>query len=161
MAVAVAGGSWWRWRWWQWQWWNGDGGGDGAEVLRQIVNALSATSGDNSSRRGIPSHEIVGRVNDYLAASGAWFPSIVDLCTAAGVSERRLRSAFIDCYDMPPSRYLRGRALSSVHRILRQRPPAWDSVSSIAHAHGFRHLSNFALYYRQAYGSTPSATFQT
>jgi AraC-like DNA-binding protein len=138
-----------------------DDGGDGAQVLRQIVNALSATSGDNRSRRGIRSTEIVDRVNDYLEASGAWFPSIVDMCKAAAVSERRLRLAFIDCYDMPPSRYLRSRALSSAHQILRQPSPEWDSVSTIALAHGFRHLSNFALYYRQTYGSTPSETFRS
>jgi AraC-like DNA-binding protein len=137
-----------------------DDGGDGAQVLRQIVNAVSATSRDNSSRRGIRSTEIVGRVNDHLEASGAWFPPIVDLCIASAVSERRLRSAFIDCYDMPPSRYLRSRALSSAHQILRQRSPEWDSVSAIALAHGFRHLSNFALYYRQTYGSAPSETYR-
>ena len=138
-----------------------DDGGDGSEVLRQVVDALSATSDYDSSRRGIPSTEIVGRVNDHLEASGAWFPQIVDLCIAAAVSERRLRSAFIDCYGMPPSRYLRSRALSSAHQILRQRSPEWDSVSTIALAHGFRHLSNFARYYRQAYGSTPSEAFRS
>ena len=137
-----------------------DSGGDGPEVLRQVVDALSATSGYEGSQRGVASTEIVGRVNDHLEASASWFPPVVDLCNAAGVSERRLRSAFIDCYDMPPSRYLRSRALSSAHQILRQRSPERDSVSTIALAHGFRHLSNFALYYRQTYGSAPSETFR-
>ena len=140
-----------------------DDGGDGSEVLRQVVDALSATSDYDSSRRGIPSTEIVGRVNDYLAASESWFPPIVNLCNATGVSERRLRSAFIDCYDLPPTRYLRSRALSAVHQILRKPSPEWGSVTvtSIALAHGFRHLSNFALYYRQAYGATPSETYRS
>jgi AraC-like DNA-binding protein len=138
-----------------------DSGCDGPEVLRQVVHALSAASGDDSSQRGVPSTEIVGRVNDHLAASGSWFPPIVDLCSAAAVSERRLRSAFIDCYDMPPSHYLRSRALSAVHQILRQPLPKWDSVTSIANAHGFRHLGNFARYYRHAYGVTPVETFQS
>jgi transcriptional regulator GlxA family with amidase domain len=135
-----------------------DDGGDGSEVLRLVVDALSATPGYDVSRRGIPSTEIVGRVNDHLTASGSWFPPIVDLCNAAGVSERRLRSAFIDCYDMPPSHYLRSRALSAVHQILRRSSPEWDSVSLTAHAHGFRHLGDFARYYQQAYGAKPSET---
>jgi AraC-like DNA-binding protein len=138
-----------------------DSGGDGPEVLRQVVDALSVTPGYDSSRRGIPSTEIVGRVNEYLAASGSWLPPIVDLCNAAAVSERRLRSAFIDCYDMPPSRYLRSRALSAVHRILRSPPSEWGSVAPIAYAHGFRHLSDFARYYRQVYGATPSETLRS
>jgi AraC-like DNA-binding protein len=138
-----------------------DSGGDGPEVLRLVVDALSATSGYDSSRRGIPSTEIAGRVNNYLAASASWFPPIVDLCNAAGVSERRLRSAFIDCYDMPPTHYLRSRALSAVHQILRKPSSKWGSVTSIANAHGFRHLSNFALYYRCAYGVTPVETFRS
>jgi AraC-like DNA-binding protein len=138
-----------------------DDGGDGSEVLRQVVDALSATSGYDSSGRGIPSAKIAGRVNDYLAASGSWFPPIVDLCNATGVAERRLRSAFIDCYDMPPSHYLRRRALSAVHQILGRSSPGWDSVTSIAHAHGFRHLSDFARYYRQTYGALPSEALRS
>jgi AraC-like DNA-binding protein len=138
-----------------------DSGGDGPEVLRQVVDALSVTSGYDSSGRGIPSTEIVGRVNDHLEASGLWFPPIADLCNAAGVSERRLRSAFIDCYDMPPSHYLRSRALSAVHGILRRSSPGRDSVTSIAQTHGFRHLSDFARYYRQAVGATPSETLRS
>ena len=138
-----------------------DDGGDGAQVLRQIVNAVSATSRANTSRRGIRSTEIVGRVNDHLEASGAWLPPIVDLCIAAGASERRLRSAFIDCYDMPPSHYLRSRALSAVNKSLRRPSSEWGSVTSIAHAHGFRHLSDFARYYRRVYGVLPSETLRS
>ena len=138
-----------------------DDGGDGSEVLRQVVDALSVASGYEGSQRGVPSTEIVGRVNDHLAASASWFPPIVDLCNGASVSERRLRSAFIDCYDMPPSHYLRRRALSAVHQILRKSSPERDSVTSIAYAHGFRHLGNFALYYRQAYGATPTETYRS
>jgi AraC-like DNA-binding protein len=138
-----------------------DSGGDGPEVLRQVVDALSVTSGYDSSRRGIPSTEIVGRVNEYLAASGSWLPPIVDLCNATAVSERRLRSAFVDCYDMPPSHYLRSRALSAVHQILRSPSSELGSVASTADAHGFRHLSDFARYYRQVYGVTPSETLRS
>jgi AraC-like DNA-binding protein len=138
-----------------------DSGGDEAEVLRQVVDALSVTSGYDSSGRAIPSTEIVGRVNDHLEASGLWFPPMVNLCNATGVSERRLRSAFIDCYDMPPSHYLRSRALSAVHTMLRGSSPGRDSVTSIAYAHGFRHLGDFARYYRQAYGAAPSEALRS
>lgn len=138
-----------------------DSGGDGPEVLRQVLDALSVTPGYDSSPRGVPSTEIVGRVNEYLAASGSWFPPIVDLCNATAVSERRLRSAFIDCYDMPPTHYLRARALSAVHQILKGASSKSGSVASIAYAHGFRHLSDFARYYRQTYGALPSETLRS
>jgi AraC family ethanolamine operon transcriptional activator len=119
------------------------------------------TSGYDSSPSGVLSTEIVGRVNEYLAASGSWFPSMADLCNATAVSERRLRSAFIDCYDIPPSHYLRNRALSAVHESLRRPSSEWGSVTSIAYAHGFRHLSDFARYYRQVYGALPSETLRS
>ena len=138
-----------------------DSDGEGPEVLRQVVNALSVTSRNVGWRRGIPSTEIVGRVNDYLEASGSWFPPIVDLCNAAAVSERRLRSAFTECYDLPPSHYLRNRALAAADRSLREQSPAWTTVSSVACAHGFRHLSDFARYYRRVYGARPSETLRS
>ena len=138
-----------------------DHGSDGSAIHKHMLDLLLAQPRSHDhSRRNLTSLEVVGRVSEYLQSASAWFPSLAQLCLAAGVSERRLRTAFLDCYDMPPSQYLRVRALSAVRQELRHSDPREASVTDIAFAHGFRHLGQFAHYYRRAYGVKPSQTLR-
>ena len=137
-----------------------DQDGDAAALLSSVARALSSGSFDVGSQRMLSSTEIVGRSFEYLDATGSWFPPIADLCKAALVSERRLRQAFIDCFDRPPSQVLRTRALNAVHRALRNGTSHDSSVSGVAIRHGFRHLGDFARYYRLTFGETPSQTLR-
>ena len=79
------------------------------------------------------------------------------LSSVSGVSERRVRDAFGDCYDMSPTVYLRAAALHEVRRSLRSCPPR-DAVTRAALDHGFWHLSRFAGQYRALFGESPSET---
>jgi len=81
-----------------------------------------------------------------------------DLSVASGVSERRVRRAFYDCYGISPMSYLRAAALGEVRRSLIDRPFLRDAVTRAASDHGFHHLSRFAGHYHALFGEYPSAT---
>ena len=81
-----------------------------------------------------------------------------DLCAASGVSERRVRHAFYECYGAPPMLYLRIAALREVRDALLTGPYTRDAVTRAASDYGFHHLSRFAGQYRALFGEYPSAT---
>jgi AraC-like DNA-binding protein len=135
-------------------------GGDKDALLSAIASALSETSDGVRARpyRRISSREVTRRVSEHLEATGTWMPSSLEMCRAATVSERRLQQAFHDVYDMPPSVYLRQRALSSVHEFFQSVDPHDIRIADAARDFGFEHPSRFALYYRNSFGETPSET---
>ena len=85
-------------------------------------------------------------------------PSIVDICTAAGVSERTLQYAFRTYVDMSPLAYLRMCRLNRVRIMLRVSDPKCTTVTAIAMRYGFLHLGRFASDYKQVFDEHPSAT---
>ena len=74
------------------------------------------------------------------------------------MSERRVRSAFYECYQMSPTAYLRVAALNAVRRDLVEGPRLRDAVSRAATDWGFWHLSRFAAQYRALFGESPRHT---
>ena len=80
------------------------------------------------------------------------------LCAVAGVSERRVRDAFYECFGVSPTVHLRNSALREVRRTLIARPAARDAVTRAASDFGFWHLSRFAGQYRALFGESPSET---
>jgi AraC family ethanolamine operon transcriptional activator len=81
------------------------------------------------------------------------------LCEASGVvSERRVRSAFYECYQMSPTAYLRATALNTVRRELVEGSRLRNAVSHAATDWGFGHLSRFAAQYRAPFGESPRHT---
>ena len=84
--------------------------------------------------------------------------TLAGLCGAAGVSERRLRQAFYECFGLSPTAYLRIAALNQVRHALVEGPPRRDAVTRAASEFGFWHLSRFAGQYRALFGESPSTT---
>lgn len=82
-------------------------------------------------------------------------PSIGELCIAAHVSERRLRTAFYDVFDMPPHQYMRMRSLNQARERLIS---GERSVTQVALDLGFQHLGRFAGQYAALYGEHPRDT---
>ena len=101
---------------------------------------------------------IVALCEEYAASSHYQSVTIADLCRASGASERRVRNAFYECYDMSPTAYLRLVALNEVRHALLEEPSTRDAVSRAASDAGFWHLSRFAGQYRALFGETPSET---
>jgi AraC-like DNA-binding protein len=63
----------------------------------------------------IDDRSITGTCIDYANAIGRR-PSMAELCIAASVSERRVRTAFMRLYDTPPSVFFRAWALTEARR---------------------------------------------
>jgi AraC-like DNA-binding protein len=81
-----------------------------------------------------------------------------DLCTALGVSRRKLHDAFVATVGLTPPSYLKIRRLTLARRALQATPRQRSWVKSIALAHGFWHLGYFATDYRELFGELPSET---
>jgi len=83
---------------------------------------------------------------------------MTDLCAVTGVSERRVRDAFYECYGTSPTAYFRIAALREVRRVLQEGRVERGAVTRAAADHGFAHMGRFAAHYREAFGESPSAT---
>jgi AraC-like DNA-binding protein len=104
------------------------------------------------------STQITRVCEDYAKGSRYQNVTLADLCVASGVSERRVRSAFYECYGMSPTAHLRITALNAVRRALLEGPQRRDAVTRAASDFGFWHLSRFAGQYRALFGESPSDT---
>ena len=135
---------------------------DGMEhTLLQIV----AYSLEGDSNRSYPlasarlnSARVAHGCEDYARGLRYQNVTLSDLCHASGVSERRVRSAFYECFQMSPTAYLRVAALNAVRHQLLYGPYRRDTVSRAATDWGFWHLSRFAGQYRALFGESPSNT---
>jgi len=131
------------------------------DLMRCVASAVSEQPyhpGGGGGLRTIHSQEIVAKAIDYLEETGQWMPSSLELCRAMAVSERRLQLAFQDVFDLSPSAYLRRRALSVARGCLQDADSSLPWVHQVAEEHGFAHHGRFALYYRDAFGESPSET---
>jgi AraC-like DNA-binding protein len=109
--------------------------------------------------RGFDSRQIVLDCVEFADETGR-IPSMSELIAAANVSERRLRVAFTDEFDRPPSQFFRAWALKRANRRLRQAESTELTVTEVAMQLGFEHLGRFAAHYRRMYGESPSSTLR-
>ena len=142
------------------------GGGPMGDVTRLQHNLLAATVRAarldhhrvGRSRSFVTSERIVDGCLELARSTRKWHPSTVDLCRAAGMSERRVRSAFLDVTGMPPNRYFRAAALNQARTLLRQTRKESTTVTEVAGGLGIYHLSHFARNYSELFGESPSDT---
>ena len=128
--------------------------------LSTVARALSMPEASTVrySRRRLSDELIVNRAISHVHDTGNWLPSSLTLCRAAGVSERRLETAFRRMFDTTPARFFRQRALSLARERLIDADGLAAPVTEIATGLGFRNLSRFSRYYREQFGELPSAT---
>jgi AraC-like DNA-binding protein len=130
------------------------------------VSCARSVAVDNARRPHIPtarfrSVAIARRCEEYAVDARYQGVTMVDLCRAAGRSDRRVRQAFYDCYGMSPVAYLRIAALHATRAALLEGPVTTrDVVSRTASDFGFWHLSRFAGQYRALFGESPSSTIE-
>jgi len=129
-----------------------------------LLVALTHVLAENARRppaakaRGLDSRRIVRACVDYADEAGGR-PSLPELCLATHVSERRLRRAFNDVFDMSPIAYFRLRSLNLARSQLLG--GGTSSVTAIASDLGWSNLGRFAGYYRSVFRETPSHTLAT
>ena len=83
--------------------------------------------------------------------------TVVDLAKAVGVGARALQAAFAAHRGKAPRDVLTEMRLDAAHRCLISASPD-ESVTDVALACGFAHLSRFAAAYRRRFGEPPSGT---
>lgn len=101
----------------------------------------------------------IKRAIDYLEAHLDSPLTVADLVAASQVTGRTLFQHFRDFTGISPMRYLRNARFAKARDALLRAEPE-DSVTAIAMACGFTHMSRFALEYRQRFGERPSDTLR-
>ena len=132
----------------------------GEKVLRSFAGLLTGEDGSHprGNAAGIDSRVLVHTCLEFAETTDR-IPSIAELCNVAHVSERRLREAFTEVFDAPPTVYFRSWALDRAHRRLRTALQGdCCTVTDVALGLGFGHLGRFAGRYREIYGVAPSET---
>jgi AraC-like DNA-binding protein len=84
--------------------------------------------------------------------------TVVRLAHEVHLSVRALQYGFKRDFDMPPMTYLKRVRLRHAHQALLASAPEITTVTAVARACGFFHMSRFAAAYREAFGELPSET---
>lgn len=128
------------------------------QVLELIVAALDASQplapawrGERNAQRG----RIVERCIELIEGSLADAPTVEALCEVAGVSDRTLRTLFVERLGMAPHRYLMLRRIHAIHAALRAADRE-ETVTAICSRYGVWDFGRFARQYRQLFGALPS-----
>jgi len=100
----------------------------------------------------------LARVTALLNADGTHLLRLADLCRLADVSERTLRTIFLESFGMTPGRYLRTRKLHAIRAALMCADPRYETVSRIAGRFGMSDLGRMARDYHILFGEYPRAT---
>jgi transcriptional regulator GlxA family with amidase domain len=112
------------------------------------------------SQHGQRYRQIVGRIEQLLQNDRGEQLHVDDLCRAAAVSERTLRSAFRKVHGVSPYRYLRGFRMTQARQALMAAGSRHGTVTEVAMQFGFLELGRFSVDYRSAFGECPSETLR-
>jgi AraC family ethanolamine operon transcriptional activator len=133
-----------------------------AELL-SLLNPVLATTEDSGVPRGRPRvsrREIIERSKAALEEWDNEPIHVSELATQAGVSERTLRTAFNDYYQVGPHEYLQNRQLHAVRRDLLVSDPAEKTVTDILSRRGVWEFGRFSGRYKRHFGELPSETLR-
>ena len=130
------------------------------DLVRESIwgTPIAATS---IGRQSISRSQIVRVVMDSIDGLDGEFVTVPDLASAAGVSERTLRSAFHDYFGIGPVQFLRLRTLNQVRAALRDSDPSMTTVTEVATRFGVWEFGRLARDYRLLFGELPSATLRS
>lgn len=129
-----------------------------AHQLLEAIFHLRASSAETRVPRGRPPlqrHLVISRCLELIDAHLAQQLSVEDLCAAAGVSDRTLRTVFLEQFGVSPHRYLMIRRMHAIHQALRN-ARGGETITSLCSDYGVWDFGRFARQYRQLYGVLPS-----
>jgi len=87
--------------------------------------------------------------------------TLQDIARNVAMSVRAIQKGFRDELGTTPMEYLRNRRLERAREELIDAVPVDGvTVTEVAYRWGFKHLSNFAVLYRQRWGESPSETLR-
>jgi AraC-like DNA-binding protein len=134
----------------------------GQKLLREVRYLLAAPHivEPTPSRHVVPRRQIIRMAMDFVEQHDLDCLSMEQLATAAGVSERTLRDAFLHYFGVAPVQYLNMRTLHQIRRALKTADPSHATVSEIATQFGVWHFGRLAQDYRFLFGELPSQTLR-
>lgn len=130
-------------------------------LKRLLLAAVPHNHSDlfNGSALG-PAPFYVRRVEEYIRAHAEEPISLAELIEESGVSARSLHAGFRRFRDATPMGYLKNYRLAMARKALKAGGQGGVSVTNVALACGFTHLSKFARDYHERYGERPSDTLR-
>lgn len=131
------------------------------QFLVSAFTTLLRIPGDEGPKApvGAATQRCLRRARDYIHAHLDQALSLDAIARDACVSRRTLEGAFKRHFGISPLAYARHQRLLAVRAALRD-PGRELSVTQVALAHGFVHMSRFAAQYRETFGVSPSETLR-
>ncbi|TYB49131.1 AraC family transcriptional regulator [Actinomadura chibensis] len=132
-------------------------------LLTAILLGLPHTAADSLAEPppARPPHRLAGVIRDWVEAHHRSPIGVADIASAAGIGVRQLQAICHDEWGMTPTQLLRGIRLDHARTALLAASPGPRTVTEVAEAAGYVHMSRFAAHYRQRFGETPSQTLRS
>lgn len=102
----------------------------------------------------------VRKVEEFIRANATTTIGLQDMTAISGVSARSLHTGFQQFRNTTPMRYLKEYRLQLSRKRLKEATDRNESVTDVAMACGFTHLSKFARDYNELFGELPSQTLK-
>lgn len=137
----------------------------GGPVEQTLQRLLLAAVPHNHSQlfdapASTPAPYYVRRVEEFVHAHARDPITLDEMIAVSGVSARSLHAGFRRFRNTTPMNYLKSHRLELARRELRAGADVGLSVTEVALACGFTHLSKFAHDYHERFGERPSATLK-
>ncbi|MFB4305161.1 helix-turn-helix transcriptional regulator [Actinomadura sp. GTD37] len=105
-------------------------------------------------------HHLAAAIREWVEANHQRPIGVTDIAAAVGISVRQLQAICQDQWNLTPTQLLRGVRLDHARAALTVAPVGPGTVTDIAGAAGYLHMSRFAAHYRQRFGETPTQTLR-
>jgi AraC-like DNA-binding protein len=136
-----------------------NGGAEQDLIVSLRDSLLSTDSGCRQHPRSAVNHRrIVLQSHQYMVNHIARPLAVDDVCRALDISERTLRYAFHDAFELSPMAYFKRMRLNAAHSVLKSHDRCTITVHEVAERFGFEHVGAFAADYRKLFGIYPSET---
>lgn len=131
-----------------------------ADIIQACGQVFSGSrrSATGPGRQLLDRGRIVRLLRDEIHSRERECPSVPGMARNAGVSERTLRSVFLEYFGVSPQRYIVLHRLTLARQALMFADPRLTKIASIARKYGFWHLGRFSSQYRESFGELPSET---
>jgi AraC family ethanolamine operon transcriptional activator len=133
-----------------------------AELLSLLKPILAAVKSSPISRgrHKFSRQKIIEQSKELLEECDDEPLHVSELAELIGVSERTLRTAFNEHYQISPHEYLQVRQLHAIHRDLLFSDPGEKTVTDILLRRGVWEFGRFSGRYKRHFGKLPSETLR-
>jgi AraC family ethanolamine operon transcriptional activator len=128
-------------------------------IASRVLDSAAGTQRAYAGRPAYPRSRVVARALELIEASQGRALFLHDICQAAQVSERTLRSIFQEYFGVGPTRLLKIIRLRDIRAELLAADPS-ERVWKVANRFGVWDLSTFARDYKALFGETPQGTLR-